>query len=119
MVSKVAITAAEILAGFIHRIAEAGRLRVSEERAAHFVHSTSLGMLLTLLGMPEGHRDPGLADMAREVAIAAITTDAPAPAPSGAANAAITLRAVLPQTSALTASEQALMREWLERIANG
>ncbi|MFF7653664.1 hypothetical protein ACFZCY_28205 [Streptomyces sp. NPDC007983] len=49
-------------------------------------------------------------------ALAAITTDAPvAPEPGPAA--AVTLRAALPRTDALTASESALMREWLDRIA--
>jgi hypothetical protein len=35
----------------------------------------------------------------------------------GPVAAAVTLRAVLPQTDALTAPERGLMQEWLDRIA--
>jgi AcrR family transcriptional regulator len=112
-----AVAAAEILAEHIRRIAEVGRLRVSEDRAAFLVHATGSGTALTLIALPEDRRDPALSDMAREAVIAAITTDAPVPAAPGAVGAAVALRAVLPQTSALTAHEQALLREWLDRIA--
>jgi AcrR family transcriptional regulator len=113
-----AIAAVEVLAGKIRRIAEAGRLRVSEERAVHLVHAAGCGTTLTLIALPEDRRDPALSDMAREAVIAAITTDAPAPTTPGPVSAATALRAVLPQTSALTAHEQALLREWLDRIAD-
>ncbi len=65
--------------------------------------------------MPEDRRDPALSETAREAVIAAITIDAPAT--PGPVSAAIALRAVLPQTSALTVHEQALLQEWLDRIA--
>ena len=68
--------------------------------------------------MPEDRRDPALSGLAREAVIAAITTDAPVPARPGPAGAAIALRAVLPQTPALTAAERSLLREWLDRIAD-
>ncbi|MFD9585841.1 hypothetical protein ACFWBM_14250 [Streptomyces sp. NPDC059980] len=48
---------------------------------------------------------------------AAITTDAPADAAPEPVTAAVTLRAVLPRTDALTAPERGLMEEWLDRIA--
>jgi AcrR family transcriptional regulator len=114
-----AAAAAEVLAGHIRRIAEVGRLRVTEERAAHLVHAAGCGTTLTLIAMPEGERDPALSDTAREAVIAAITTDAPAPAAPGPVSAAVALRAVLPQISALTARERTLLREWLDRIAAG
>jgi AcrR family transcriptional regulator len=116
--SPAAVAAAELLAGQIRRIAEEGRLRVDEERAAHLVHAARCGTTLTLIALPEERRDPALSQMAREAVIAAITTDAPAPAVPGPVGASIALRAVLPQTSALTTHEQALLREWLDRIAN-
>ena len=115
--SAAAVAATEVLAGHIRRIAEAGRLRVSEERAAHLVRATGCGTTLTLIAMPEDRRDPALSETAREAVIAAITINAPAPATPGPVSAAIALRAVLPQTSALTAHEQALLQEWLDRIA--
>ncbi|MET9221084.1 TetR/AcrR family transcriptional regulator [Streptomyces sp. NPDC003300] len=108
-----------VLAGHIRRIAEAGRLRVSEERASLLVQAAGQGITNTLISLPPDRRDPELAALAREAVIAAITTDAPAatdPA-SGPVTAAVALRAVLPRTSALTATEQALLRDWLDRIA--
>jgi len=66
---------------------------------------------------PPACRDLALSDAAREAVIAAITTDAPAPPAPGPVGAAVALRAVLPKTSVLTAREQALMEEWLDRIA--
>jgi AcrR family transcriptional regulator len=112
-----ALAAAEILARHIRRVAEAGRLRVPEERAAALVHAAGCGTTLTLIATPEDHRDPQLSPTAREAVIAAITTDAPAAAVPGPVAAAVTLRAVLPQTDALTAPERGLMQEWLDRIA--
>ncbi|MDX3850786.1 TetR/AcrR family transcriptional regulator [Streptomyces sp. AK02-01A] len=117
MSSPAAVAAAGVLHRHIRRIAEAGRLRVSEERAARLVHAAGCGTTLTLISMPEDRRDPALSDLAREAVLAAITTDAPVSAAPGPAGAAVALRAVLPQTSALTTHEQVLLREWLDRIA--
>ncbi len=114
-----AVAAADILAGHIHRIAGAGRLRVGEERAAQLVHAAGSGTILTLIGLPEDRRDLALSDLARDAVIAAITTDAPAAADPGPAGAAIALRAVLSQTSALSAHERGLLEEWLDRIGAG
>ncbi|TKA09501.1 TetR/AcrR family transcriptional regulator [Actinacidiphila oryziradicis] len=112
-----ALAAAEVLAAHIHRIAEAGRLRVDEERAAQLVHAVGGGTALALIATPEDRRDLTVSDLAREAVIAAIITDAPALAVPGPAGAAVTLRAVLPQTSALSANERSLLKEWLDRIA--
>ena len=111
-----AAAAAEVLATHIRRIAEAGRLRVSEERAAQLVHAAGFGITITLIAMPADHRDPALSDIAREAVIAAITTDVPIAAAPGPVSAAAALRAVLPQTTALTSQERGLLQEWLDRI---
>jgi AcrR family transcriptional regulator len=116
--SPAAVAGAEVLARHIHRIAEAGRLEVSEERAAHLVHAAGSGTTMTLIAMPADRRDPALSGLAREAVIAAITTDAPAPAPPGPVRAAVALRAVLPETTALTDRERGLLGEWLDRIAD-
>lgn len=108
----------EILAARVHRIAEAGRLRVSEERAVQLVHAAGSGTTIALIAMPEAARDLELSVMAREAVIAAITTDAPAPSAPGPVGAAVALRAVLPQATALTEPERGLMREWLDRITD-
>jgi AcrR family transcriptional regulator len=115
-----AAAAAEILAAHIHRIAEAGRLKVRADRAAQLVHAAGCGTTLTLISTPEPQRDLTLSDLGREAVIDAITTDPPAPAPAapGLIGAAVALRAVLAhQSSTLTAHEQGLLREWLDRIA--
>ncbi|MEU1945437.1 TetR/AcrR family transcriptional regulator [Streptomyces sp. NPDC020125] len=118
--SPASVAAFEMLARLIGRIAEAGRLAIPEERAAALVHAAGCGTTLTLIATPEDRRDPELSRTAREAAIAAITTDAPAPASAepGPVAAAVTLRAALPRTDALTASERGLLREWLDRIAD-
>ncbi|WP_040779472.1 TetR/AcrR family transcriptional regulator [Nocardia pneumoniae] len=108
----------QVLAERIRRIAAAGRLRVPEDRAVALVHAAGSGTTLTLIATPEQDRDPELSRTAREAIIAAITTDTPAATAPGPVAAAVTLRAVLPQTDALTEPERGLMREWLDRIAN-
>jgi len=113
-----AVAAAEILGRHIRRIAEAGRLRVGEARAARLVHAAGCGTTLTLIAMPEDRRDPALSAMARDTVIAAITTGNPASAASGPVGAAVALRAALPQIAALTAHERGLLQEWLDRIAD-
>ncbi len=111
--------AAAVLAGMIRRVAEAGRLRVSEERAAHLVHSTGRGVTLTLIGMVPERHDLALSEFARESVISAITTDGPGRTEAGAGPVAtsVTLRALLPELTVLTDAERGLLREWLDRIA--
>lgn len=106
-----------VLAGHVHRIAAAGRLRVGEERAARLVHAAGSGVTLTLLALPADRRDPGLAALAREAVLAAITTDTPAASAPGPAAAAVALRAALPRADALTPAERGLLGEWLDRLA--
>jgi AcrR family transcriptional regulator len=114
-----AAAAGQILREHIRRIAVAGRLRVSEEKAAHLVHASGCGTVLTLLALPADRRDPGLQEAAREAVIAAITTESPALESPGPAVAAIALRAVLPDATALTGGERRLLEEWLDRLAAG
>ena len=109
--------AAEVLAQHVRRIAEAGRLRVGEERAAQLIHAAGSGTTLTLIALPPDRRDPALSELAREAVIAAITTDAPAhvaPGPVGADRRAA--RRVLPQTDALTGPSGHCCTKWLDRV---
>lgn len=101
----------------IHRIALAGRLRVSEARAVALVHAAGLGTVLALLERPEAERDPELSATAREAVITAIATKAPGAKLNKVATAAITLRAGLAELDALTPRERDLLDEWLSRIA--
>jgi AcrR family transcriptional regulator len=116
--SPAARAAFGILHERVRRIAEAGRLRVPEERAVALVHAAGHGTTLTLIATPADRRDPELSPTAREAVIAAITTEASVADAPGPVAAAVTLRAVLPETGVLTEPERALMSEWLDRIAN-
>jgi hypothetical protein len=72
---------------------------------------------LTLIDQTEDERDDTLADTAWESVCAAILTDASTAAITGPAAAAVTLCAMLPGLTALTAAERALLGDWLDRIA--
>ncbi|WP_432968289.1 TetR/AcrR family transcriptional regulator [Dactylosporangium sp. CA-233914] len=111
-----AVAAAEILAGQVRRVAEAGRLRVTEERAAHLIHAAGCGMTLTLIALPPERRDRQLPALAREAVIAAVTTDTAPDRRAGAVAGAVAVRAALPSAAGFTPAERALMTEWLDRF---
>ena len=116
--SRAAEASYHILKEHIRRVAAVGRLRVSEERAADLFHASGCGTVLTLLGQAEERRDRRLSEIAREAAIAAITTDSPAFEGAVLAVAAVALRAVLPETELLSDGERFLLTEWLDRLAS-
>lgn len=99
----------------MHRVAAAGRLRVSERRAVELIHAAGTGAVLTLLSMPPEERDPGLADAMHDAVMRSILTDAPALATGSAAAAAVAFRTTVPDLPMLTESERALISEWLDR----
>ena len=111
--------AARILAGYVHRVAEAGLLGLDEEHAAQLIQATGRGTTLTLLGMPPSSRDMTLSDLAREAVINAITISAPVATATSATAHAIGMRAVLNDAAQLSARERDLMEEWLDRIITG
>jgi AcrR family transcriptional regulator len=107
----------------ITRVAAAGRLGMSVERAVAIMHATGVGVVFTMISAPPELRYRGTAEAARDVVIAAITTptaDGRAGTGTGAAGPAMALRAALAQedTSALSTAEQLLLVEWLNRLAD-
>ncbi|MFD5827738.1 TetR/AcrR family transcriptional regulator [Lentzea sp. NPDC060358] len=108
-----------MLRRIIGRIASAGRLAVTVEQAAQFVHATGLGVVLALIATPEDERDLGLIEFTRENVIGAITTDASPDEPSDIPSRAVALRTALQEDPprALSPAERALLAEWLERVA--
>ncbi len=105
-------------------VAAAGRLRVTEERAAHLFHAAACGVIMTLLGMASDQRDLSLPDTACDAALATIITDQtilPAPA---VASAAVTLHALVTgfgearplEMDVFTEAERTLLTEWLDRL---
>jgi AcrR family transcriptional regulator len=115
----IAAAGAEVLRARLHRVAEAGRLRVTEQRAVDLIRAAGTGVVFTLIDQPEAERDEALADTAWESVCAAILTDPAAAAVPGPAAAAVTLRAALPDLTTLTPAERALLADWLDRIAEG
>lgn len=107
----------EILKGRIRRLAAGGWLRVDEELAAMIIHATGRGAVLTWLSTPEDRRDPALLTALRESMVAAVTSQEPAVQSAGPAGAARALRAALPDQTALSAPEQQLLKEWLDRLS--
>lgn len=113
-----AVWGREVLRRTIRRVAQAGRLTTSEERALPLVHSTATGVVLTLLQQPE--RDPGISAFARDTVIGAISRTANQGAPTGerrAQSAAAELRTALDGIGGLSNGERHLLGELLDRIA--
>lgn len=117
--SPAATKAAEILHGLVTRVAEAGRLRVSVERAARMIHAAGCGVTLTLIAQKPADRDPGLSPFTRDTVLAAVTIPtSDDPRPATAVHHAVALKAALPLAAGiLSEGERALLAEWLNRIA--
>ena len=107
--------AAENLRTRIRRVAETGRLRVSETSALELILAAGVGVGLTLLASPPEARDPGLADAMYDAVVQAILNDAPALADETPTAAAVALRTFVPALGMLSAAERALLTEWLDR----
>ncbi|MTD14582.1 TetR family transcriptional regulator [Nakamurella sp. YIM 132087] len=130
--SPAARSGREVLAARVHRLARTGRLRVSEDRAVDLIQAAGTGVIQTLLATPPDRRDPQLADEMWEAVLDRILTPDPAaadttrgtgrtgsPASTDAAMAtSVAFRALVPDLTALSAAERALIAEWLDRIVN-
>jgi hypothetical protein len=106
-------------------VAQAGRLRMSVERAAAYMHANGMGTVLSLLSVPEDQRDSGLSEFTRDAMLEVITTGVPhsdnfSSRPAPVARHASGLRGALSQRpeTALTSAERALLDEWLKRLAD-
>ena len=104
-----------VLEARVHRVAETGRLRVSEQRAVGLIQAAGIGAIQTLLAMPEEVRDAGLADEIFEAILRQMLTDAPETSESGPKAAAIAFRAVAPRLDVLSGAERQLLGEWVDR----
>lgn len=107
----------DILRQRVLRVAQEGRLRVTERRAVDLIHAAGTGVVFTLIEQTEADRDESLTDTAWEAVCAMILTDSGSSAPAGPSAAAVTLRTALPGLAAFSAAERALLGDWLERIA--
>ncbi|MER6535487.1 TetR/AcrR family transcriptional regulator [Streptomyces sp900105755] len=116
-----------ILRHTLARVAAAGRLRMSVERATQLVHAMGLGVVLSLIATPPSERDETLPATAREHALRMITTTGTAGERSTGEDScadvacrAAALREALSRhgTTPLTPSEGALLADWLDRLAD-
>jgi AcrR family transcriptional regulator len=105
-----------VLEARVHRVAAAGRLRVSEARAVGIIQSSGVGVITTILSTVPSDRDPGLADAVFEGVLAQILTDAPAGGGPGHLATVVAFRAVAPELDQLSEAERRLLTEWLDRI---
>ncbi|MDI9883700.1 TetR/AcrR family transcriptional regulator [Streptomyces sp. HNM0645] len=105
----------QVLAERVHRIAAAGRLRVSEERAVNLIRSAGVGAVHTLLTLPPEQSDPHLADAAFDAITRAILVDEPAVPVRDPAAVVAAFRTLVPELPHLSEAEAALLDEWLRR----
>ncbi|MFJ9030454.1 TetR/AcrR family transcriptional regulator [Streptomyces sp. NPDC102274] len=111
-----------ILRRNLARVAVAGRLRMSVERATRLMHASGLGAVLSLIATPSPERDLDLSTVAREHVLRAISTvgQCEREAVTDIAGRAVALREALRDgdTTAVTRAERALLSDWLDRIAD-
>lgn len=118
----VAAEAERILTGLVEAAARAGRLRVPVATAVRMIHAAGVGVTLALVsGAVEPPDDAELSVRTREAILAAITVPDGAPGDGAVASRAVALRAALAAAPPpeLTATEAALLAEWLDRVAAG
>ena len=117
--SETGRAAAAILETIVTRVAAAGRLRMSVDRAVQVNQAMCTGVALSLIEADEP--DLGLSAVVREAALRATVTGLPEPGETaGVASRAVALRAALPSVEdvPLSPGEHALLLEWLDRLAD-
>jgi hypothetical protein len=90
---------------------------VGEARAVDLIQAAGIGAIQTLLSRPPQERDPELPEAIYAAVLDQILTDAPRREEDPRRGAALRLRGLVPRLDVLSPSEQALMTEWLDRIA--
>ncbi|MEU1410820.1 TetR/AcrR family transcriptional regulator [Streptomyces sp. NPDC005731] len=106
----------------IGRVGAAGGLRMSVDRATLIMHASGVGVVLSLLATPPADRDVEISPIVREQVLRTITTghkDETA-TPTDVPSRSVALHEALRSsgTAALTPAEQAVLTEWLDRMAD-
>ena len=117
--SPAAQSGQRVLESRVHRVAESGRLRVSERRAVDLIQAAGIGTIQTLLATPPERRDAGLAEGMFEAVLRQILVDAPGGTGNGSIATAVAFHAITPQLEVLTEAERRLLAEWLDRVIAG
>ncbi len=116
--SPAAQSGKRVLEARVHRVAAAGRLRVSEPRAVGMIQAAGIGVIQTLLATPAEHHDPGLAEAMYDAILAQILTDPPDLPEGGSKATAVTFRAIAPELTMLSDAERKLLDDWLARVVS-
>lgn len=117
--SPAAQSGRRVLESRVHRVAESGRLRVSERRAVDLIQAAGIGTIQTLLATPPEQRDAALAENMYEAVLRQILIDAPGGTADGSTATAVAFRAIAPGLTTLTEGERLLLTEWLDRVIAG
>jgi len=104
-----------VLESRVHRVAAAGRLRVSERRAVDLISAAGIGTVVRTLATPPEQRDPELARSMYDTVARGILTDPPASTAGGPVETAVALRAAAASLGMLSDAERLLLAEWLDR----
>jgi AcrR family transcriptional regulator len=113
--SPAARSGRKILEARVHRVAVAGKLRVSEERATGIIQAAGIGAIQTILATPTEQRDAGLADAMYEAVLAQVLIDAPERAEVSSLSTTVAFRAIAPGLPMLSNAERHVLIEWLDR----
>lgn len=116
--SAATVSGLRVLESRVRRVAETGRLRVSERRAVNLIAAAGTGAILTLLTAPPDERDDGLADDIYEAVLRQILTDGDDRPAGGVLAATVAMRAIAPRLDMLSAPERDLLTEWLGRAVD-
>jgi len=106
-----------ILRTQIEVAAKDGLLAVPVSDAVNMIRATGVGVVFTLLAMPDDSRDMTLSTRAREATMTAILARPANRDRDDRDGVAMQLRHQLENTTALTANERALFGDWLDRLA--
>ncbi|MGW5608447.1 TetR/AcrR family transcriptional regulator [Streptomyces sp. NPDC003753] len=117
----------QVLLRIVERVAKAGRLRTGVEAAATMIHSSGMGVTLTLIAAQADGRlsdYEGLSDNVREAVLDSVlapaddTAAGPSAGAHHAAVHAVALKSLMRDgVRSLTFGERTLLGEWLDRIA--
>lgn len=105
----------DVLRRRVRRLAEAGLLRVDEDRATEMIHAAGSGAVVALLARQPDDRDLSLAAAMFDAVAAAILNDRPLAPASDVLGLAVTFGTVIEELPGLSGAERALMAEWLGR----
>lgn len=116
--SPAAMGGMTVLRQRVAAVAASGRLKVSEEFAVQMIHAAAVGVVVTQIAAGSEARNLSLSRAAREATLGALMTDLSTVEAPDVKAAAITLKARLAQTDALSPGETMLMAELLARIVD-